>query len=132
MAEVKFFQNASEANLKYRTPQITASTKDRAVATQFLSNFPMPNDTPEEFTPIIFHIKIPDGPLFCAQVNYFEDLSAFGGESEYVFVAYSTFMATNVHIPAVPSVGDPVVINIDAMPDNLPHEDDDLPLAFWH
>lgn len=101
------------------------------IAENFLVLFPMPGNTLEAFTPVLFHIKIPDAPRYCAQVNYFEDVTAAVGEYEYVFPAYSTFTARSVHIPSVPSASDPVMINIDAMPDNS-NEDDDLPLAFWH
>lgn len=127
--EVEFFT----ANLVYRYPGYLASSDDIGnCAREFLQTFARPMNTAEKFLPVRFVFYF-DTNLGCRHVNLMVGLSVLPHEREWLFQHYSSFrVRTPANLSAGPfSPSNPVVIEIDVIPDNRLVPLDAI-LAQWH
>jgi hypothetical protein len=101
--------------MRFRIPQFLATTKQRDIADRFSSK-------------VMWIVHLPGQ---CCQVNYFERITQFKGEHEFLFAPYSVFTVRSVSWQQFPSHSNPHLIELDATADNR-DESLHLPLSPWN
>eukprot|EP00811_Abedinium_folium_P027369 NODE_4142_length_1931_cov_3.363636.p2 GENE.NODE_4142_length_1931_cov_3.363636~~NODE_4142_length_1931_cov_3.363636.p2 ORF type:complete len:169 (-),score=15.61 NODE_4142_length_1931_cov_3.363636:246-752(-) len=119
--------------LTYRYPGFLASSDDFTIPIKFLEMY-RPTDLSYRGVPVlfIFHFDALQG---CDHVNLLAGFSEYAEEREWLFQHYSAF---RVRMPAdfskpfrVQTPVDPVVVELDVIPNNTTVSDD-VPVAKWH
>lgn len=123
-AELSFFERLRGE--KYRSPMPLASTKQRAIASHFLSQ------VQRDLEPVMFVFCFRDdiAPP-CVHANYLESVTQVRGEEEILFSAYSAFQVGAVEIKNDATWMQPHAVMLEVCPDNR-LERENLPLAKWH